>query len=125
MLDNPAFADEAGELVKAFVDAGGESVGEELNNRLKRDLTFWQTTAPGLSQGWWNQDPSPHAPLREKYVQTIELIRGLDRAHYKPALATTRQLGNLWRSLPQLNDPSGLNQVVEECEALAAHLQAD
>jgi hypothetical protein len=125
MLDNPAFADEAGELVKAFADAGGESAGDELNNRLKGDLAFWQATAPGLSQGWWNHDPRPHAPLREKYVQTVELIRALDRAHYKPALATATQLGNLWRSLPQLNDLGGLNQMAEECETLAAHLQAD
>jgi hypothetical protein len=109
MLDSSAFADEAGELVKAFVEAGGESVGEELTIRLKRDLTFWQATAPSLSQGWRNQDARPHAPLQERYVQTLELVRGLDRTHYKPALGTATQLENFWRSLPQLNDPSGLN----------------
>jgi hypothetical protein len=125
MLDSSAFADEAGELVKAFVETGGESVGEELTTRLKRDLTFWQATAPSLSQGWWNQDARPHAPLRERYVQTLELVRGLDRTHYKPAFGTATQLGSFWRSLPQLNDSSGLNQMAEECEALAAHLQAE
>ena len=125
MLDSPAFADEAGELVKAFTDSGGESVGEELNNRLKRDLMFWQATAPSLPQGWWNQDPRPHAPLRERYVQTLELIRGLGRTHYKPALETATQLGNLWRSLPQLNDASGLNQMTHECDKLVDRLRAN
>jgi len=123
MLEDPAFADEVSELIKAFVGAGGEAVGEELNSRLQRELEFWQATAPSLSQGWWNQDPTPHAPLRERYVQTLELIRGLDRTHYVPALTAAMQLGELWRSLPQLNDSSGINQMAEECEELVAHLR--
>ncbi len=57
MLNDPAFGDEAAELVKAFVEAGGEAVGEELTSRLQQELAFWQATAPSLSQGWWNQDP--------------------------------------------------------------------
>ncbi len=50
-LDDPAFADEAAELVKVFADAGGEAVGEELDKRLQEELAFWQATAPSLSQG--------------------------------------------------------------------------
>ena len=125
MLNDPAFADEAAELVKAFVEAGGETVGEELNSRLQQEFAFWQATAPSLSQGWWNQDPTPHAPLREKYVQTFQLILGLERTHYTPALITAKNLGNLWRSLPQLNDPSGLNQMAEECDKLVDLLRAN
>jgi hypothetical protein len=124
MLDHPAFADEAAELVKALVEAGGEAVGEELNGRLQQELAFWQATAPSLPQGWWNQGATPHAPLRERYVQTFQLIVGLERMHYTPALATATHLGNFWRSLPQLNDPSGLNQMAEECDKLIDHLRA-
>ena len=124
MLDDPAFADEAAELIKAFVEAGGEAVGEELNSRLQKDLAFWQATAPSLSQGWWNQDAMPHAPLREKYNQTFQLILGLGRTHYLPASVTAKQLGDLWRSFPQLNDPSGLNQMAEACDKLVNHLLA-
>lgn len=29
------------------------------------------------------------------------------------------------RSLPQLNDPSGLNQIAEECDKLIGQLQAN
>jgi hypothetical protein len=125
MLDDPAFADEAAELVKVFADAGGEAVGDELNSRLQKELAFWQATAPSLSQGWWNQDATPHAPLRERYVQTFQLILGLERTHYTPAAITATHLRDFWRSLPQLNDPSGLNRMAEECDKLVAHLRTN
>jgi hypothetical protein len=125
MLDDPAFADEAAELVSSFAEAGGELVGEELNSRLQKELAFWQATAPSLSPGRWNQDPTPHAPLRERYMQTFQLILALARTHYTPASITATQLGGFWRSLPQLNDPSGLNQIAEECEKLVNHVRAN
>ena len=65
MLSDPSFAHEGAELVKTFVGAGGESVGEELNGLLQEQLRFWQATAPTLPVDWWNQDATPHAPLRE------------------------------------------------------------
>jgi hypothetical protein len=125
MLDDPAFGDEAAELIKAFVEAGGEAAGEELDSRLQKDLAFWQTTAPSLPQGWWNQNPMPHAPLREKYDHTLQLVIGLERTHYTPALITAKHLGDLWRSHPQLNDPSGLDQMAEACDRLIEHLRAN
>lgn len=125
MLSDPAFADDDAELVKAFAEAGGESVGEELHRRLQEQLTFWQATGPTLSLGWWNQDASPHAPLRDRYAQTLELVRALKRMHYRPASITAEQLGNLWRSLSQLNDPSGLNQMATECDQLVHDLRAN
>jgi len=125
MLDEPAFADEAADLIKAYVEAGGEMVGKELNVRLQRELEFWRATGPSLSEGWWNQDPTPHAPLRERYSQTLQLIRGLTHTHYDVALSTVKQLRDLWRSYPQLNDPSGLNQMAEECDRLIEHLQGN
>jgi len=124
MLDDPAFAEEASELVKALVRAGGEAVGEELNKRLRQDLAFWKSTGLSLSQGWWNEDPRPHAPLRERYGKTYELLVGLEQIHYSPALNTVVQLRDFLISLPQLNDPSGLNQIVEECDKLIGKRQA-
>jgi hypothetical protein len=125
MLDDPAFADEAAELVRSFAEAGGEQIGEELDSRLQKELALWQATAPSLSKDWWNQDATPHAPLRERYMQTFQLILGLERVHYTPALTTATHLGNFWRSLPQLNDPSGLNQMAKECDKLIDHLRAN
>jgi hypothetical protein len=123
MLSDPAFADERAELVKAFAEAGGESVGEELDLRLQEQVRFWQATAPTLPVGWWNQDATPQAPLRERYMQTWQLVLALERVHYQPASTTAQQLGNLWRSLPQLNDPSGLDQMANECDKLAAEFR--
>jgi hypothetical protein len=123
MLDDPAFADEAPELVIAIAKAGGEEVGGELNRRLQLDLAFWRSTGPSLSQGWWNENSTPHAPLRERYGETYQLILGLQQIHYPGALNTAMQLRDFWRSLPQLNDPSGLSQIAEECDKLIAQLQ--
>ena len=58
-------------------------------------------------------------------MQTFQLILGLERTHYIPAFTTAMQLGELWRSLPQLNDPSGLNQMAEECDKLVDLLRAN
>jgi hypothetical protein len=125
MLDDPAFANEAPELVEALVEAGGDAVAEELNTRLQRDLAFWRSTAPSLSVGWWNEDTSLDAPLRERYSQTYQLVLGLEATHYSPAISTAVELRDYWRSLPQLNDPSGLNQIAEECDNLIRKLKAE
>ena len=125
MLADPAFADEGAEFVRVFAEAGGESVGKELNMRLREQVKFWEATAPTLSIGWWNQDASPHAPLRERYMQTWELVLALERVHYQPASTTAEQLGNLWRSLPQLNDPSGFDRMATECDKLVAEFRAN
>jgi hypothetical protein len=118
MLDDPSFGAEADGLIKALVRAGGETVGEELNSRLRRELAFWKTAGPNLTQGWWNQDLNRGTPLRGRYSQTYELIIALESTHYSPARKTAIELRDLWRSLPQLNDPSGLNQIAEECDKL-------
>jgi hypothetical protein len=123
LLDDPEYALEADDLIKAYSEAGGESAGEELSNRLQKELSFWQATGPKLQQGWWNQDAKPDAPLRLRYGQTIQLIRGLQHTHYTPVLTTAINLRDFWRSLPQLNDPSGLDGLARECDSLINHLR--
>ncbi len=123
LLYDPAFNEEDAELVTVFADAGGESVGEELNARLQDQLRFWQAIAPTLPIGWWNRDVTPHSRLSKRYRRTLGLVLALEPLHYRPALATAEQLGSLWRSLPQLNDANGLNQMATECDKLVAALQ--
>lgn len=125
MLNDPAFADEASELIEALVRAGGNTIGEDLNRRLQRELAFWRTTAPSLPEGWWNTDARIHAPLRERYGETYQLLVGIEQIHYSPALNTVTQLRDFWRSLPQLDDPTGLNQIAEECDKLIRSLQPE
>lgn len=123
MLDDPAFAKNSSELIEVLVKAGATGVGHDLDSRLLRELAFWRSTAPSLHQGWWNADPSIHAPLREKYERTLQLVVGIGQIHYSPALASVTELRNFWRSQPQLNDPSGTSQMVEECDKSIRHLQ--
>jgi hypothetical protein len=125
MLDDPSFADESPELVKALAQAGGESVGAELNSRLRADLAFWRSKGPSLSQGWWNEDARIYAPLRERYDHTYQLVVGLEKTQYTGAPNIATQLRDLWRSLPQLNDPQGLNELAKECDKLIRHLQTN
>jgi len=70
MLDDPAFADHSSVLIEELVKAGGRAVGDDLNSRLLQELAFWRSAAPSLPQGWWNADPSIHAPLREEFGKT-------------------------------------------------------
>ena len=123
MLDDPSFAVEASELVDAMVKAGGKAVGDELNRRFERDVAFWKRTGPSLRQGWWNEDPTPNSPLRNRYGQTYRFVVGLEKIHYPGALNTAIELRDLWRSLPQLNDPRGLNQMAQACERDAPQRQ--
>jgi hypothetical protein len=123
ILDEAAFATESNALVKALVRAGGTAEGTDLTARLVRDLEFWRTVGPQLQQGWWNDDPTPESPLRNRYGQTLELIRGLDAIQFPGALSTGIALWDYWRSLPQLDDPTGLNQISQECDKLIHDLQ--
>jgi len=124
MLDDPAFADVASELVKALVQTGADGAGEELDKRLRQELTFWKSTGPSLSRDWWNTDPRPHAPLRDRYTKTYELVVGLEQTHYLASLDAVIQLRDFWISLPQLNDPSSPSGIVEECGKLIRQSRA-
>lgn len=124
MLDDPAYSEQASELVSAMVKAGGKPVGEELNRRLEKDLAFWSSTGPSLSQNWWNADPTPSSPLRNRYGQTYSLVHGLTQVGYRGALNTAIKLRDLWRALPQFAS-IGNNQMAEECDKLIAELQTN
>jgi hypothetical protein len=123
ILDDQGFGRESSAIVKALVRAGGATEGSDLTARLARDLEFWRTVGPGLHQGWWNDDPTPDSPLRNRYAQTLELIRALDEIHFPGALSTAIALRDFWRSLPQLDDPTGLNRMSEESDKLIHDLQ--
>ena len=128
MLSDPAFSGHASELVEALVKAGGTGVGPDLDNLLDQELAFWKSTAPSLRQGWWNVDANIHAPLREQYGKTLNLVQGIAEIHYSPAMPRVIELRNFWRSQPQLNDPSGTDQMAEEaeeCDKSIKQLQAN
>jgi hypothetical protein len=116
MLDDEGFSRVGAELVRALGKAGGVEIGSELTLRLQEELRYWRTIGPQLPVGWWNVDITEDAPLRLRYMKTLEIIQGLRETHHPSAKASVITLRDFWRSLPQLNDPSGLDQMAEECE---------
>lgn len=122
ILDKPPVPYDMRDIIGAVVEATGRDAGNELDRLLQQNLSFWRTEGPNLTDGWWNQDPTPEAPLRLRYDETIEVIRALDRLHYTPAKYAATELRDFWISLPQLNDPSGLDQMAKECDLLVKHL---
>lgn len=125
MLDDPVFAEQAPELVDAMVKAGGKEVGGELNRRLEQDVAFWMRTGPSLSPGWWNEDPMPNSPLRNRYGRTYRLVYGLEQTGYPGALNTAIRLRDLWRTLPPLDQNGEQTQMLEECGKLIALLERE
>lgn len=117
MLDDPKYSKVRGEVMHSFVTAGGPAVAGELGTRLREELDFWRATAQYLHEGWWNADNRADGPLRAQYSETLEIVRGLKNSAASPqALNTVIELRDFWRSLPQLNDPSGLNQMADACD---------
>jgi hypothetical protein len=123
MLDDPEYAKVRAAVTHAYVQAGGAGLAEELSARLKTKLAFWKAIGPTLAQGWWNQDASPDAPLRERYSETLEVLRGLQTSRPVSALNAAIEFRDFWRSLPQLNDPNGLHQMADECDKLVEQIQ--
>lgn len=128
MLDDAKFSKEAAQLIEQYAIAGGIQAAPELTARLQADLRFWQAIGPALPVGWWNRvDESgvwaETQGYRDRYSQTLALIRALDKLHYEPATPTAMLLSQLWKSWPQLNDPAGLNRMAEEADQLVQHLQ--
>ena len=125
MLDDPAYVDESPDLIKAMVEAGGAAVRSDLNLRFQHEVAFWESVGPTLAVGWWNKDPNGNAPLRLRYSQLYGLIISLQQIRNRDSLTSARELDQLWVSNPQLNDPSGLNQISLECEKLITMVQED
>lgn len=92
---------------------------------LKEELAFWRKEAPTLEVGWWN-GLKPQAK-REQYQNRYGILgpalRTVTELHYVPAREVVQELRDLWVSLPQLNDKSGLNQITEECDKASEALR--
>jgi hypothetical protein len=125
MFDDPAFAEEEQELIRAMVQAGGKTAGDELNRRLEGELSFWRSAGPSLTAGWWNNyEPVRVSPLQAQYNRTYLLIGELGEIEYPGALNTVNQLRDLWRTLPAVDQRhSDRNRISEECDKLIELLQ--
>ena len=115
LLDNRRLYKHHGNLVRELGNAGKKAAGQSLLRILKAELVFWKKTGPNLPVGWWNGAAADR--LRSRYVRTLETIRAIVRVDHRPAAGTVRELADFWRSLPQLHDKSGLDQMTETADA--------
>jgi hypothetical protein len=88
---------------------------------LKSELDFWRNTAPGLKQGWWNGhglEQKQVGPLQDRYSRTLEILYSLRKLKPPACKNQVAEFRDYWRSLPQLEDTSGLNQMSQACDAV-------
>ena len=107
-----------GEAVKSLAQTKGIDAVPILVELIDGELTFWKETAPGLPVGWWNGtggDAIRQEYLRSRYGRVVQAVFALDRNPDPRAAEVVTNLRDFWRSLPQLDDRSGLNQISESC----------
>lgn len=106
---------------KALAEVGGETVVAELIETVRRELAFWKETAPNLQIGWWNGvgfSLEQAQPLRGKYGGVLEALRALVKMKAPECRDVVTEFRDFWRSLPQLEDKTGLNQMSQTCDRI-------
>lgn len=128
MLNDKSLLPQHNHVIKALGKAGGKSVGSELTRIVTIETKFWKKTAPTLKEGWWNEvglTPSQTETLRNRYSKVLSTLYALKTMKYSGSKTAVTQLRDFWRSLPQLESKSGLNQMSEECDNVLKALSAD
>lgn len=113
------------QLVTVLGRAGGAAVASDMVAIVTAETAFWRARAPQLPVGWWNFAGPPQADvmlLRDRYSVLLMALRALVAAPSPSARASVTALRDFWRSLPQLEDRSGLNQMSETCDEVLAAL---
>jgi len=117
MLYDESMLNVQGEVIKSLAEVGGEVVGDELTQVVKEEMEFWKTKGAQLKQGWWNEVNKPETGvLRNRYGRVLEALYSLRKLKFAGCREVVTEFRDFWRSLPQLEDKSGLNQMSEECD---------
>ncbi|BCM93823.1 hypothetical protein IAD21_05714 [Abditibacteriota bacterium] len=109
----------------ALGKAGGQALGPELTRLLETETRFWKQQGPQLRMGWWNGaglESEEVEPLRERFSKVSHLLSGLKNTNDAGCTQAVTELRDFWVSLPQLNDPSGLDLVANQCNSLLGTL---
>ena len=114
-----------GEVIESLTVVGGGEVGNDLTEIVKQEMKFWKETAPSLKIDWWNEINKPETEiLRNRYAKVLEAIRQLTELKFVKSKKAVTQFRNFWRSLPQLQDNRGLDQMSAECDDLLRELNS-
>jgi len=126
IMNDETLDDIHGQAIDAFAQAGGLTVAPELTALLEKELSFWRQTAPILEKGWWNGVGFPSiddvGPLRNRYGKIYSALVALKELRYRESEMLVTEVRDFWRSLPQLDDKSGLNQISQECDSILKEL---
>jgi hypothetical protein len=124
ILADPLRAENHESVIEVMGRTGGPGVAEDLTALLARQLEFWKKTAPELKRGWWNDLGPDCRRLRREYGIAHATLRALKRLRHGPCRETVTAFRDYWRSLPQLHDPSGLDQMTKAADAVLKSLDA-
>lgn len=110
-------------VIRALAAAGGKTVVPDLVRIVAKETEYWRATAPELERGWWNGtglERSDVGPIRERYSLVLAALRALEELRDPACTSAVTALRDYWRSLPQLEDKSGLDQMSETCDGVLA-----
>jgi hypothetical protein len=72
-----------------------------------------------LKEGWWNDMRNTNTEyLRSRYGKLLFALVTLQEQKYAGCRTVVTQFRDFWRSLPQLEDRSGLNQMSQQCDQI-------
>jgi hypothetical protein len=112
------------QLVEALAQAAGDQAGAEMTALLQKELIFWRGAAPDLPVGWWNSEMENQEEYQSRYCILQSALKTIEETHCVAARDVVRQMRDLWVSLPQLDDKSGLDQVTKDCNRVLNILDA-
>jgi hypothetical protein len=114
--------------IDALAAAGGSAVAPEFVQILDRESAFWNAKGPSLQQGWWNGTGlrwSEVETLRNRYCRVLSVLGGLRQMKIEGSRKSVQAFRDFWRSLPQLEDSSGLTQMSQACDEVLGALDQE
>ncbi len=119
ILTDPTQLDAHDDAISALVLIEEDEVHELLIGMLHEDMKHWQKVGPTLEKGWWNgaglewEDVTRH---RDEYSRTLALIVALQTRPVPKARESLDRFRQFWRSMAQLDDRHGLDQMSHACD---------
>lgn len=120
ILEDPQKAKFHVQAVCALGLIDGKEVEDQLLLDFQAEIKHWQEFGPKLKVGWWNGtglDWKKVDEYRREYCKTLEYVYVFQKRALKGAREPLDRFRRLWRSLPQLEDSNGLDQMSKACDA--------
>jgi len=102
--------------VQTFGKIGGESVGKELINLLKKETDFWKDLSETEIKNWKSRLANDDTEILDRhYSKILQIVYQLRLLKFKEAKNAVAELRRFWHSSP-LEDKAGLSQMTEDCD---------